>query len=284
MKKNISIDTKELKNITVLYVEDNDMVRVQTEKILKKLFKKTYVSVDGIDGFKLYAKYIHEIDIIVTDINMPNLGGLDMVKRIKALNPSIATIVTTAHTDSENLLKAIDINIDKYITKPIQVKELTVAIVEIVVKHRRIKNMEELAKSLVQKSTKTDKENNVLNYELDMLKKQNHYFKMIMDHLVVQFKTDKSGNITSFSTKFKIFFGYDDTILGKNIQILQCASCKQESFQKLMLKAIHTKKTVIEIYTLVTKSNRSIETELTMTPSYGRDNLVNGYTFYLDIL
>jgi len=280
----MKLDTKELKNITVLYVEDNDTVRTQTEKIFNKLFKKSYVGVDGVEGFKLYQEHMLEIDVIVTDINMPNLSGLDMIKKINKFNNSIATIVTTAHSDSDNLLKAIDINIDKYITKPIQIKELTVAIVELVLKYRRINNMEDLAKGLVQKTTLTDKENNELSYELEVTKNQNHYFKTIIDHLVVNFKTDKNGNITNISTKFKIFFGYDDSILGKNINILQCSSCTQESFQKLMLKAIHTKKTVISTYTFVTNTSRTVEAEVTMTPSYGEDGLVNGYTFYLDII
>ena len=280
----MKLDTKELKNITVLYVEDNEMVRTQTEKILNKLFKHAFIAEDGVEGFEVYTKHKDEIDVIVTDINMPHLSGLDMIKKINKLHPSIATIVTTAHSDSENLLKAIDINIDKYITKPIQIKELTVSIVELVLKYRRINNMEELAKSLVQKTSQTDKENNELSTELEIVLKQNYYFKTIIDHLIVNFKTDKNGNITSFSTKFKNFFGYDDSILGKNINILQCASCVQDSFQKLMLKAIHTKKTVIATYTFRTNSNRTIEAEVTMTPSYGEDSLVNGYTFYLDII
>jgi PAS domain S-box-containing protein len=280
----MKLDTKELKNITVLYVEDNDMVRSQTEKIFNKLFKKSYVGVDGVEGFKLYQDHMLEIDVIVTDINMPNLSGLDMIKKINKYNNSIATIVTTAHSDSDNLLKAIDINIDKYITKPIQIKELTVSIVDLVLKYRRINNMEDLAKSLVQKTTLTDKENNELNYELEITKKQNHFFKVIIDHLVINFKTDKNGNITDISSKFKIFFGYDDSILGKNLKILQCTSCTQESFQKLMLKAIHTKKTVIATYTFKTNKDRKVEAEVTMTPSYGEDGLVNGYTFYLDII
>lgn len=280
----MKLDTKELKNITVLYVEDNEMVRTQTEKILKKLFKKVYIGEDGEEGYQLYIKHTDDIDVIVTDINMPNLNGLDMVEKINKLNKSIPTIVTTAHTDSNNLLHAIDMNIDKYITKPIQIKELTVSIVDLVVKYRRINNMEDLAKSLVQKTTQTDKENAQLSQIVNISQQQNQYYGTIIDHLVVSFKTDKNGSITETSTKFKTFFGYDDSILGKNINILQCSSCTQESFQKLMLKAIHTKKTVVSKYTFITNHNRIVEAEVTMTPSYAKSGFVNGYTFYLDIL
>ena len=100
------IDPKELKNITILYVEDDTGIRTQMSQILNKLFKKVYVAVDGGDGIVVYKKHIDEIDVVVTDINMPNINGLDMIKKINTLNKSIATIVTTAHSDSKNMINA----------------------------------------------------------------------------------------------------------------------------------------------------------------------------------
>jgi len=280
----MKLDTKQLQHITILYVEDDDIVSSQTKKILDKLFKKVYVGFDGKDGLALYKKNIDDIDIVVTDINMPNMNGLDMIKEINKLNKSLPTIVTSAYSDSDNLLKAIDINVDKYITKPILIKELTVTIVELVLHYRRINNIENLAKNLVQKTTQTDKENDELNTVLEMAQNHNIYLKSIVDTMVINFQTDKNGNITAFSTKFKAFFQYNEDIIGKSIDILKCESCEQESFQKLMLRAIHTKKTVIAKYTLITNNERKFETEVTMTPFYGKDALVDGYTFYLDIL
>ncbi len=280
----MKLDTKQLQHITILYVEDDDIVSSQTKKILDKLFKKVYVGFDGKDGLALYKKNIDDIDVVVTDINMPNMNGLDMIKEINKLNKSLPTIVTSAYSDSDNLLKAIDINVDKYITKPIQIKELTVTIVELVLHYRRINNIENLAKNLVQKTTQTDKENDELNTVLEMAQNHNIYLKSIVDTMVINFQTDKNGNITALSTKFKAFFQYSEDIIGKSIDILKCESCHQESFQKLMLRAIHTKKTVIAKYTLITNNERKFETEVTMTPFYGKDALVDGYTFYLDIL
>jgi len=279
----MKLDSKQLKSITILYVEDDEIVRTQTEKILDKLFKKIYVGIDGKDGLSVYQQYMNDIDIIITDINMPKINGLDMINEINNLNKSIPTIVTTAHSDSKNLLKAIDINIDKYITKPIQVKELTVTIVDLVTKYKRINNIENLAKSLVIKTTQNDKENSELHNELELLKNKNLYLNTIVNNMVLNFKIDKNGTIIEASDKFKVFFNYDD-VLGKSINILQCESCEQESFQKLMLKAIHAKKTVISAYTLSTNSGRKIDVEVTMTPFYGNDALVNGYTVYLDLL
>jgi len=279
----MKLDSKQLKNITILYVEDDLLVREQTEKILKKLFKKVYVAVDGKEGLELYKEFISNIDVVVTDINMPNMNGLDMIKEINNLNKSIPTIVTTAHSDSHNLIKAIDINVDKYITKPIQVKELTVTIVDLVLTYKRINNIENLAKTLVQKTTLNDKENSELTGELEFVKNQNRYFESIVDNMVLNCKIDKNGNFLEVSNKLKVFFEYSD-LIGKSINILQSENCDQESFQKLMLKAIHTKKTVISTYSLITKSKRKVDVEVTMTSIYGKDALVNGYVVYFDIL
>ena len=279
----MKLDSKQLKSITILYVEDDLLVREQTEKILKKLFKKVYVAVDGKEGLELYKEFISNIDVVITDINMPNINGLDMIKEINNLNKSIPTIVTTAHSDSHNLIKAIDINVDKYITKPIQVKELTVTIVDLVLTYKRMNNIENLAKTLVQKTTLNDKENSELTDELEFVKNQNRYLESIVDNMVLNCKIDKNGNFLEVSNKLKVFFEYSD-IIGKSINILQSENCDQESFQKLMLKAIHTKKTVISTYSLITKSKRKVDIEVTMTSIYGKDALVNGYVVYFDIL
>lgn len=280
----MKLDTKQLQTITILYVEDDHLVREQTEKFLGKLFKKLYLGKDGQDGLEMYKKYMDEIDIVVSDINMPHMNGFEMINAITSLNKNVPIIVTSAHSDSNNLMKALDLNIDKYITKPIQIKELTVSIVELVTKYKRINNIENLAKNLVQKTTQSDQETDKLQHLLAVTQHENRYLKSVVENMVISFKTDKGGNITEVSNKFKLFFEYEDKVIGEHINFLKCSNCTQDSFQKLMLKAIHTKKTVISNYTFVTNSQRVVEAEVTMTPLYGENSLVNGYIFYLDLL
>ncbi|WP_419770395.1 MAG: EAL domain-containing protein [Candidatus Marinarcus sp.] len=120
MVNNISI----LKNITILYAEDEDALRDITLNILKGFTKKQYVAKDGLEGLKLFEEYQDQIDLIITDVNMPNMNGLEMIKKIKLINPNIPIIVTTAFSNTEYLLEAIDIGVDKYILKPIDMKKL----------------------------------------------------------------------------------------------------------------------------------------------------------------
>ena len=281
----MKLDTKELKNITILYVEDDQLIREQTWAILNKLFKKVFSAYDGVNGLEIFKEHKNEIDVIVTDINMPNMNGLEMIEAINKIDSSLPTIVTTAHTDSSFLINAIDLNVDKYISKPIQIKDLTISVVDNVLKYRRINNIENLAKNLVTKSSKDDSINSSLTYKIDRLQKQNNYYKAIIDNMVVTFEVDKNGMIMKVSDKFRRFFNYSvDEIIGQNINILKCENSTQESFQKLMLKAIHTKKTVVSTYSFKTNDDKSIDCDVTLTPNYDDNSLVAGYTIYLDIL
>lgn len=120
MINNISI----LKNITILYAEDEKDLREVTHQILKGFTKKQYVAQNGQEGLELFKKYEKEIDLIITDVNMPILNGLDMVKEIKKININIPIIVATAFSNKEYLLEAIDIGVDKYVLKPIDIAKL----------------------------------------------------------------------------------------------------------------------------------------------------------------
>ncbi|CAM3411324.1 EAL domain-containing response regulator [Arcobacter aquimarinus] len=120
MINNISI----LKNITILYAEDEKDLREVTHQILKGFTKKQYVAQNGQEGLELFKKHEKEIDLIITDVNMPILNGLDMVKEIKKININIPIIVATAFSNKEYLLEAIDIGVDKYVLKPIDIAKL----------------------------------------------------------------------------------------------------------------------------------------------------------------
>jgi PAS domain S-box-containing protein len=282
----MKLDTKLLKTINLLYVEDDKIIRDQTVLLFDKIFKKVYAAKDGCNGLDIYKKNQDNIDIVVTDINMPEMDGFEMIKNIHNIQKvSIPTIITSAHTDSKYLLNAIDIHVDKYIRKPILIKDLTVSIVELVSKYRRTNKLESLAKDLVVKSSSDDKKNLELSYLLNIATKENKFFKTLIDDFVSKFKTDKNGIIIEVTPKFSRFFNYsEDEIIGENINKLKCSSCSQDSFQQLMLKAIHTKQTITSTHTFTTNEDKSIICDVTMTPNYGSDSLVSGYTFYLDVV
>jgi len=113
-----------LKNIKILYVEDEKSLRDITLNILSGFTKHQYVATNGNEGFELFKEYQDDIDLIITDVNMPKMNGLDMIKKIKEINPNIPIIVATAFSNTEYLLEAIDIGVDKYVLKPVDMKKL----------------------------------------------------------------------------------------------------------------------------------------------------------------
>ena len=75
-----------LKKLSLLYVEDDDNTREELEYFLQNKVEKLYVAKNGQEGLELFKEHENEIDLIITDVNMPILNGLDMVKEIKKIN------------------------------------------------------------------------------------------------------------------------------------------------------------------------------------------------------
>jgi len=119
-----------LKTLTILYAEDDATIRTSLSNILKKVFKEVIICEDGQMGVDMYIEHskTKEFDAIVSDINMPNLNGLEMVKQIRELNSHIPVIMTTAHGEANYLMEAIKVNVSGYSLKPVDTKDLLVTI------------------------------------------------------------------------------------------------------------------------------------------------------------
>ncbi|NLK66886.1 MAG: response regulator transcription factor, partial [Campylobacteraceae bacterium] len=99
------------------------------EATLKNVFKEVYTAKNGDEGVKKFKKL--SPNIVVTDIAMPIMDGLDMTKNIKSFSPNTPIIALSAFSEKEKLLKAIDVGIDKYLLKPIDMDDLLCAIKEL---------------------------------------------------------------------------------------------------------------------------------------------------------
>ena len=114
---------KRLKELTVLYVEDEISVMEEVSDMLSLKVGKLYTASNGEIGYEIYNKN-KNIDIIITDIRMPVMGGLEMIELIRKENSDIPVIVTTAFNETYFLSQAIDLHVDKYITKPVDMIQL----------------------------------------------------------------------------------------------------------------------------------------------------------------
>ena len=114
------------KNIKILYVEDDEIARENGIEYLENFFEQIYEASDAIIALQLYEK--HKPDIIITDIQMPKLNGLEFVKRIRQKDKNTQIIIITAFCDKDYLLKAIELGLVKYLVKPVKEKEFEEAL------------------------------------------------------------------------------------------------------------------------------------------------------------
>lgn len=110
------------KKIKLLYVEDEQKIRETLLKSLKRQIGNVITAKDGAEGLEMFKQ--HNPDIVITDIRMPMMNGLDMARQIKAIRCDVPIIITTGHNDEEFFLTSIDIGIDKYFKKPIFMEDL----------------------------------------------------------------------------------------------------------------------------------------------------------------
>lgn len=106
-----------LKKLNILYIEDEDSQRQSVSKTLKLMVGNLFVAKNGIEGLEIFQK--ENIQVLITDYVMPNLDGYETAKAIREISPNIPIIITSAYSEKEKLLNAIDIKAIDYIEKPL---------------------------------------------------------------------------------------------------------------------------------------------------------------------
>ena len=105
-------------NYRLLFVENEAFIRKIAVAVLKPYFEVVDEACDGVEALEMYES--HHPDLIITDIEMPNMDGLELCTQIRKKDKHIPIIITTAYTPTEYLLEAIGLNLVKYLLKPIE--------------------------------------------------------------------------------------------------------------------------------------------------------------------
>jgi len=109
-------------NCSILFVEDDASIRENYVSTLKTTYMDVYEASDGIEAFEIYREY--QPDIIISDINMPLLNGIDLVKKIRKVDNEVKIIMLTAYTDTQTLLQAVELKLSSYLVKPVSSKDM----------------------------------------------------------------------------------------------------------------------------------------------------------------
>lgn len=116
------------KNLSILLVEDYEPLRHDLFEFLNDLYKTVGIAKDGNEGLKVYQEYFETekmyFDIILTDIQMPVMNGVELSKQVRNINTDQQIIVLSGHTDSTYLIDLINLGVAQFITKPIENDEL----------------------------------------------------------------------------------------------------------------------------------------------------------------
>lgn len=167
------MDKNILMNSTILFVEDEDELREFTCNTLNSIFKKVYACKDGHDGLETF-KNNKDIDLVLTDIKMPRIDGVEMSSEIRKLDKQIPIIVVSAYTDLDFVKESLDIDISDYMIKPIDLYKL-------------VKKMQKALKPvfLINKVKEEKIENNLTEIK-NLLDKQENPLLLIKDMQIVE--------------------------------------------------------------------------------------------------
>lgn len=163
-----------LKSQTVLFVEDEELAREKLAKLLSKFFNNVITASNGSEGLEKFKSSLNsdnKIDLIISDINMPLMNGLEMLENIRKIDTVIPAIFTTARNEIDNILKAIDLNVSNYILKPIDTDVL-------------LKRISEAC------------EKKYIQSQLDAKKQELEKYLDAVDRVALIYKMDENGNIT----------------------------------------------------------------------------------------
>jgi len=118
-----------LQDFTLLYVEDNKDTQEYMKFYLSDEVKELYQAYDGEEGIEIYQS--KKPDIIITDLNMPKLNGIEMIEKIKSINKEQIIIITSAFGDKDNLMEALNYGANGFISKPIDIEKFNEKLLEV---------------------------------------------------------------------------------------------------------------------------------------------------------
>jgi PAS domain S-box-containing protein len=205
------------KGLKLLYVEDNVDAREMTTMILEDFFDSIVVAVNGEDGYEKFKE--HEIDLILTDINMPKMNGLTMSEKIKEIDQEVPIIVLSTHNEDNFFLESIKIGIDGYLLKPIDIDQLSSVIFRVIQKYKYALEAKE---------------------NLHLLQE----YQEATNHSSIVSKTDTKGIITYANDAFCKITGYTkEELIGKNHNIIRHPENQKSVFED-MWNTIKNKKMI----------------------------------------
>lgn len=192
MNKSLDI----LKNINILYLEDDENLLKHTSDILEDFVANIYGVKNTIDAMKILLE--KKVDVIISDILLENENGINFLKYIKSKDILIPAILTTAHTDTNYLIESIKLKVENYLLKPINIDELLNSLYDVIlpkIQEKEIKKNSNIIKTI---GAITDsKQVEIIKYIFNNLDENNNFFGSYSE-IMEQFSISKPTLIKLF--------------------------------------------------------------------------------------
>ncbi len=117
-----SVQPSSAESPLALVVEDDAIIREDILTVLKQVGVRCLPAGDGAEGLRLFLQ--HFPDLVITDLRMPGMDGLEMIRRIRDLSDDVCIVIASAFSDQQTLLSSINLAVNGFVTKPIQREEL----------------------------------------------------------------------------------------------------------------------------------------------------------------
>lgn len=126
-------------NLTLLYVEDDEVVRNNYKIIFESYFQTVLTTDNGNDALKIYNE--NTIDIAIFDISIPGINGLNLASKVREIDEDIEIIIMSAYSDREKLFQAVSLKLFKYLIKPVSHADLKIVLVDFINRKSNKENM-----------------------------------------------------------------------------------------------------------------------------------------------
>ena len=167
-------------DMTLLYAEDDPQSRKNYAFVLEEYFSKVYIAEDGREALRLYHE--KKPDILLLDISMPFIDGLEVAKTVRKEDKEIPIIMLTAHSEKDILLRAVDLKLEKYLLKPINEAKLKEIILKVTGEREKEKENKDVI--LLRKKLLWHTENSHLTYdgqEIKLTKKEHQLMNLLVN-------------------------------------------------------------------------------------------------------
>ncbi len=191
---------------SVLIVEDEQLILAMLEDIISERDLEIVTAMDGQSGLALYFEQKH--DIVITDIRMPGMDGLEMIKRIKEKNKKVKILIISAFSDTKYVLEAIDLGVQGFLVKPID-------------KDRLLEQIDELLHQIMLEEKVKEEEEKFIVLS-----------SAARDAIIIM---DSKGMVTFWNQGAESIFQYSkDEIMGKDLHALIVPDYYHEDYSRVM--------------------------------------------------